>query len=168
MQGYWNLLSHVGSIPSLEIWDLAENEWKNSTIWSSSGFLESVHVSELKITIIKTVLFQIEKFDTDLNMGRACAVAVCKSTTGLTVHRFPSDPQLRKAWIVACRRKDPFDPDKMRICESHFLPTDYERDLRNELLNLPLRKLLKPESIPTQNLLPSPEVMYKVRLFFVF
>ncbi len=110
------------------------------------------------------VLFQIVKFDVvDLSkMGKPCAVAVCNDKSKLTYHRFPSDPQLRKAWIVACRRKDPFDPDKVRICERHFLPSDYDRDLRHELLNLPLRKLLRPGSIPTQNLLPSPDVMYQV------
>ena len=30
----------------------------------------------------------------------------------------------------------------------HFAPEDFERDLRNEMLGLPLRKLLKPGAAP--------------------
>ena len=55
-----------------------------------------------------------------------------------------------------------FNPDTIRICEKHFLATDYERDLMNELLNLPTRKILKPAVYPTQNLLPSMEVLHMV------
>ena len=70
--------------------------------------------------------------------------------------------ELRRKWIQACRRKDAFDPTKTAICERHFRPSDYERDLRNELLNLPLRKMLKPGSIPTQNLLPDMMELHSV------
>ena len=35
-----------------------------------------------------------------------------------------------------------------RICSLHFAPEDFERDLRNEMLGLPLRKLLKPGAAP--------------------
>ena len=34
----------------------------------------------------------------------------------------------------------------------HFLEVDFERDLRNELLNLPTRKILKQDAVPTVNL----------------
>ena len=40
------------------------------------------------------------------------------------------------------------------ICERHFTPESYERDLQHELLNLPLRKRLKKDAVPTINLLP--------------
>jgi hypothetical protein len=70
--------------------------------------------------------------------------------------------ELLRKWIHACRRKDAFDPSKSAICELHFLPSDYERDLRNELLNLPLRKMLKPGSVPTRNLLPDMMELHNV------
>ena len=38
----------------------------------------------------------------------------------------------------------------MRICSLHFTDTSYERDLRNELLGLPIRKRLLPDAVPTQ------------------
>ncbi len=38
-----------------------------------------------------------------------------------------------------------------RICSNHFKEEDYERDLRNELLNLPQRKLLKVSTNFCQN-----------------
>ena len=39
-----------------------------------------------------------------------------------------------------------------RICSSHFKEEDYERDLKNELLNLPTQKRLKSTAFPTLNL----------------
>jgi hypothetical protein len=84
-----------------------------------------------------------------------CAVAVCKSPSGVSYHRFPKDPKLRKVWVSACRRQDYFNEDKARVCENHFQSTDFERDLRNELLHLPTRKILKKGAFPTINLLPN-------------
>ena len=58
--------------------------------------------------------------------------------------------ELRRLWIHACRRKDSFNPNTGRICSIHFLPTDYKRDLKNELLGLPTVKRLFENAIPTQ------------------
>ena len=82
-----------------------------------------------------------------------CAVAVCNSRSGVSYHRFPKDPKLRKVWVLACKRKDHFNEDKARVCENHFLSSDFERDLKNELLNLPTKKILKKGAFPTINLL---------------
>ena len=43
-------------------------------------------------------------------------------------------------WIKKCKRKDPFNPDKAKICQTHFTEDSFERDLQNELLGLPTRK----------------------------
>ena len=40
-----------------------------------------------------------------------------------------------------------------RICSHHFYEEDFERDFRNELLNLPPRKILKPDANPSLKLL---------------
>jgi hypothetical protein len=39
-----------------------------------------------------------------------------------------------------------------RICSKHFNIDDYERDLQNELLNLPTKKRLKKTAVPSVNL----------------
>ena len=85
-------------------------------------------------------------------MPRQCAVALCSSPNNTSNHKFPKEPNLRKIWILACKRTDCIDPTKARICSNHFAPEDYLRDLKNELLNLPLRKILKSDSYPTLNL----------------
>ena len=85
-------------------------------------------------------------------MPRKCAVALCTSPNSTSNHKFPIEPKLRKTWILACKRTDSFDPDKSRVCSNHFAPEDFLRDLKNELLNLPIRKILKSDSYPTLNL----------------
>ena len=40
-----------------------------------------------------------------------------------------------------------------RICSHHFCEEDFERDFRNELLNLPPQKILKPDANPSLKLL---------------
>jgi len=44
------------------------------------------------------------------------------------------------------------DLDKARICSRHFQESDFVRDIRNELLNIPQRKLLSSSAIPSRNL----------------
>lgn len=39
-----------------------------------------------------------------------------------------------------------------RVCSSHFEKAEFERDLVNERLNLPVRKILKSNAVPTLNL----------------
>ena len=87
--------------------------------------------------------------------GRGCAVAVCKRPPeNASFHNFPKIEPLQKLWVDACKRKDQFNVKNAKICSNHFKPECYERDLKNELLNLPLRRNLKLGSVPTENLLP--------------
>ena len=83
-----------------------------------------------------------------------CAVAICPSPPEASYHRFPKDEKLQKIWIQLCKRKDNVNAKTAKVCSSHFKSEDYERDLRNELLNLPTRKILKPGALPSLNLLP--------------
>lgn len=53
---------------------------------------------------------------------------------------------------MKCKRKDDFNPEVSRICSDHFTEEDYQRDLRNELLQLSSRKILKKNAIPSKNL----------------
>ena len=87
-------------------------------------------------------------------MVNTCAVAICPSPRDTSYHKFPSDEALQKVWVARCHRKDPINVKTAHICSTHFKSEDFDRDLRNELLQLPPRKLLKPNSIPTLLLCP--------------
>ena len=70
------------------------------------------------------------------------------------LHRFPAkDENACKIWTYRCYRKGIFNIRPARICYKHFEDSCYERDLRNELLGLPCRLMLRPGSLPTCNLL---------------
>ncbi len=86
-----------------------------------------------------------------------CAVAICSNSkdNSTLYHRFPKNKELRKKWVVACKREDQFNPSTSTVCSNHFLPTDYERDLRNELLGLPVKKRLRKDAFPTVNINPT-------------
>ena len=89
------------------------------------------------------------------NRRRTCAVAVCRSRPpGTWYHRFPKDPKLQEIWIQACRREAPVNLNTAYVCSRHFLETDFQRDLFNELLGLPTRHYLISGAIPTLHLLP--------------
>jgi hypothetical protein len=84
-----------------------------------------------------------------------CSVSGCSSPQDATYFKFPkASSMLLENWLKACRRKDVLDVEKSKICSEHFTTSDFERDVRHELLNLPPRKLLKPNAVPTQGLLP--------------
>nr|XP_040576569.1 uncharacterized protein LOC121125436 [Lepeophtheirus salmonis]XP_040576570.1 uncharacterized protein LOC121125436 [Lepeophtheirus salmonis] len=87
------------------------------------------------------------------NKTWVCAVAICGSPNNVVYHDFPKDCLRRKIWERACHRKGRLGKTP-RICENHFEENNYERDLRNELLGLPLRRKLKSDAIPTKNLVP--------------
>ena len=90
-----------------------------------------------------------------------CSVAICPSPKDASYFRFPKDISVQKSWIESCKRQDEINPKTARICSLHFNDSDFERDLRNELLNIPVRKLLKPNSIPSQNLQPEHGILVK-------
>ena len=90
-----------------------------------------------------------------------CSVAVCPSPKEASYFRFPKDLSIQKIWIDLCKRQDKINPTTARICSAHFKDEDFERDLRNELLNIPVRKLLKKNAIPSQNLQPEYGLLVK-------
>ncbi len=81
---------------------------------------------------------------TQKNSTNTCAIASCSSPNGISYHKFPKEPSLRKIWLEACKRKDKVNPDTATICAHHFKQENFVRDLKNELLNLPVRITLKP------------------------
>lgn len=87
-----------------------------------------------------------------LNKYRTCAIAVCKNPNNVSYYSFPKEPSLRKIWVKACKRDDPFNPNQARLCQQHFDEKYFERDLLNELLKKPQKMKLKPDAVPTLRL----------------
>lgn len=83
--------------------------------------------------------------------GTRCAVAVCsnsvqatkKRNADVSYHTFPKDQKLYNIWINLCRRKDKWNPKTSTICSVHFLSSDFETDLRSQLMNIKTRRTLK-------------------------
>ncbi|XP_035228118.1 THAP domain-containing protein 2-like [Stegodyphus dumicola] len=88
----------------------------------------------------------------------SCAIALCQNyrrktkSQGITYHRFPSDPELRKLWTNRCKRADNFNIENARVCALHFTPDDYVRDLKAELLGSTPKRVLKANAVPTLHL----------------
>ncbi|CAL8074647.1 unnamed protein product [Orchesella dallaii] len=87
-------------------------------------------------------------------MPYCCAVAECKNTKkqgdNLSFHRFPlNDKERSKSWATKCKRADKINVSNARICSDHFTDADYMRDFQNELLGLPVRKILSQTAIPS-------------------
>lgn len=93
-------------------------------------------------------------------MPQICSVAACRITPEraknlmqkVAYYCFPKDEKIRDIWIKQCKRKDKINVQSGRVCSLHFRKKDFERDFRNELLNLPQRLKLKKGSIPRLNL----------------
>lgn len=70
--------------------------------------------------------------------GTSCAISTCKNyyskNKDIAYHVFPKEQNLRQEWIIKCKREDKFNVKTSRICSDHFTASDYQRDLRNELL----------------------------------
>jgi hypothetical protein len=90
---------------------------------------------------------------------KTCAVAICDSpkTLDTIYHNFPKNTCVKQQWLVKCKPMKEINPNTASVCSKHFLPTDYERDLEHELLNLPPRKKLKKEAVPSQHLVSNNE-----------
>ncbi|GAB6030066.1 hypothetical protein CHUAL_005747 [Chamberlinius hualienensis] len=94
-----------------------------------------------------------------VNKGNtSCVVSTCPNvgrktaSRGVSYHRFPKKDEIKKLWVRKCGRSDQFNTGASYICSDHFEDDDYERDLRAELLNLPPKKKLKSETVPSRNL----------------
>jgi hypothetical protein len=86
-----------------------------------------------------------------------CTVATCKNSsakTGKSViyHSFPKDKLVRAVWVQRCKRAGKWNPNSCHVCSNHFTDGDYERDLKGELLKIPLKKKLKVGAVPSINL----------------
>lgn len=95
-------------------------------------------------------------------MVQYCCIPTCRNSSYFnkkeSFHRFPKREELRKEWAKRCKSIKKINLSFARLCSIHFLEDDFERDLKNELLNLPLRKKLKSDAVPSLNLPYWPKV----------
>ncbi|XP_050501087.1 uncharacterized protein LOC126881087 [Diabrotica virgifera virgifera] len=85
-----------------------------------------------------------------------CAVDnMCKSfVPGTAFYSFPKDKEMQAVWKHLCKRKDSFNVKFARVCSKHFIESDYERNLKHELLGYTPAKHrpLKKDAAPSINL----------------
>ncbi|GBN80160.1 hypothetical protein AVEN_117102-1 [Araneus ventricosus] len=87
----------------------------------------------------------------------ACAVATCPNYhrktkgKGVIYHTFPVCPNRNKIWISKCKRQAHINVKYARICSDYFRPSDYMDGMKNRLLGLNQKKILKPDAVPSVN-----------------
>ncbi|GBM97212.1 hypothetical protein AVEN_122001-1 [Araneus ventricosus] len=87
-----------------------------------------------------------------------CAVATCSNyyrkmkDKNVIYHKFSVCPNLNKIWISKCKRQGHINIKYARICIDHFRPSDYMDGIRNRLLGLNQKKIIKPDAVPSVNL----------------
>ncbi|XP_069995070.1 THAP domain-containing protein 2-like [Penaeus vannamei] len=90
-------------------------------------------------------------------MPGCCAVDGCTNwdrVKDTLFHRFPKKEEVRKAWIDSCGKKK-VNADHARICSNHFTKTDYERNLKYEMLGIPVprsRRTLRKDAVPSKHI----------------
>ncbi|GBL94487.1 hypothetical protein AVEN_154613-1 [Araneus ventricosus] len=88
----------------------------------------------------------------------ACAVVTCPNYhrktkgKGVIYHMFLVCPNRNKIWISKCKRQDHINVKYARICSDNFRPSDYMDDMKNRLLGLNQKKILKPDAVLSVNL----------------
>jgi len=136
---------------------------------------EAPIASEVNIPDSPTTLQHSIASEMSESKGRVrtrCAVSTCRRPhhdhtvdddgQRIILHKFPTNPELVRAWFTRIGNKDGVRTSHSYVCSLHFQPSDYKRDLQNELLGIPSRKRnqLNPDAVPSlllPNLSPSIE-----------
>ena len=90
-----------------------------------------------------------------------CAVATCNARSGrdpVKLYSFPQDEELRRAWIFKCRRKNYCPSKHARICEQHFVESDFvlSQSFASSIgYGSKIKMQLKPGSVPS--VIPEPK-----------
>ncbi|XP_026745457.1 uncharacterized protein LOC113506818 isoform X4 [Trichoplusia ni] len=90
------------------------------------------------------------------NTRKSCVVPKCKNTTTNSPDNFffivPKDVKMRKKWIKAMKRLDPFgDNSTVYCCEDHFnLESDMENYIRYKIMGSVKRIKMNPNCVPTR------------------
>ncbi|XP_076038239.1 uncharacterized protein LOC143023557 [Oratosquilla oratoria] len=89
-----------------------------------------------------------------------CAIKGCGSNQrenkpNVHFHRFPANKKVCERWIELCGNKNTINVQNARLCSLHFGSPDYKRQLKYELLDLPVPKrlkVLKYDALPTRRI----------------
>ncbi|CAH1991940.1 unnamed protein product [Acanthoscelides obtectus] len=79
-------------------------------------------------------------------MVESCSAVNCcnrrRKDVKMKFHRIPTDPNMRKLWLIAIRRVNFTPSTSTVICEKHFTPDDYE-------VNVHGNRVLKKSAVPS-------------------
>ncbi|CAI6352105.1 unnamed protein product [Macrosiphum euphorbiae] len=71
----------------------------------------------------------------------------------VSYHIFPKNLQRRNAWMKSIKLPFKFNADTSYVCSKHFVPDDFEcNNLKEQLLNIKVKKQLKRTAIPSINI----------------
>lgn len=86
---------------------------------------------------------------------RSCANFRVKGKSNFHYFRFPKDKETQNRWIQLCGRKDHINPQTQRVCSKHFEQSAFQRNMKYELLGIPVPpncKAFKPGAVPSLHL----------------
>lgn len=74
--------------------------------------------------------------------SNVCSVASCKNVSRkpnkngekLIFFNFPKDPCIQREWVKRCSQNEDYPTENKRVCSQHFLPEDYEDELKARLM----------------------------------
>ncbi len=102
-------------------------------------------------------------------MGKNCIVAGCSNThkNGVSLFKFPADKDVRLKWIKEVRktRANWKQPSSYScVCSDHFTIDCFEEfSSFSEKVGMKIKKMLKPNAIPTLFPRPSSHIVAKKR-----
>ena len=89
-----------------------------------------------------------------------CCISHCKNDQP-PFFSFPKTGSVRNSWEEATGKFNVKTFSNQKVCMKHFSPDDLVRDLKSELLGLPAKPKLKPETIPHLNLVKQETIIEK-------
>ena len=89
-----------------------------------------------------------------------CCISHCKNDQP-PFFSFPKTGSIRNSWEEATGKFNVKTFSNQKVCMIHFSPDDLVRDLKSELLGLPAKPKLKPETVPHLNLVKQETIIEK-------
>ena len=150
-------MSETANTPIVELETISDNDYETPP--ETPAEIKTTMTQEERSAAIldaKTELSKTPEYQEIKSVSHmSCAVQFCPFPVRALkrMFRFPSqknDKIRYLKWVEAANRLDL--PSNPRFCHHHFDENSYERDLQNELLGKPLRRLLKKDALPTLHL----------------
>ena len=118
----------------------------NTQILLSCSYVKA-RVRNGTLNLVVYIVKFVEKWCTVMPLGAKMIVARSwwEADEKVSYYRLPSNRKLKKIWLEKIWRPESNLPpyENIRLCHLHFEKSCFERDLKSELLNLPIKKILK-------------------------